>query len=252
MKFFTSKIKKLSPMAQKGLFPRKEFIERGKERFLAVYDASEIAHGATANPVRPAYGAMFFKIGLGVMVVLCVAVGASAYADTANVPPTSLFYPLKRLSENVQLALTPAPEKAQLQATFAVQRANEIEKLQASSPTSTLIPKLTRDLNKDISSSLSVVVGNGNNEHVRGNGNGGENIGAHATSSASMPMVSSSISSISKTEDTGSINVYCSAFNANTSGILIGYLESNLALHPGALAQFNKQCGDTKSLPPHQ
>jgi|GEM_PF-2170660 hypothetical protein len=259
MKFFTTKTKKLPRAAQKSLLPRKEFIEHGRERFLAAFDASALARGATiatttSAPAQPAYVATFFKIGIGALAALCVAVGVSAYADTANVPPTSPLYPLKRLSENVQLAVAPAPEKAQLQATFAVRRANEIAALQALAPSSTLIPKLTSDLDEDISSSLSasVGVGNGNSErdHGRGNSNGngnsGGNNGAHATSSTSA-LITASSTFASSTEDAGPINVYCGAFNVSTSGVFIGRLESNLALHPGALAEFNEQCGSAKN-----
>jgi Domain of unknown function (DUF5667) len=165
--------------AQEELRPRKEFIERGRERFLAAFDASPLA--ARADGARGSRVTMFAKLGVGIVAVLCVATGFSVYADTANVSATSPLYPWKRLSENVQLALTiSASQKAQLQATFAVRRAQEIQTLQETQPSSTLIPRLTQDLDSDISNSLSAVVsggadasvgsGTGNNSEGRGQG----------------------------------------------------------------------------------
>ena len=232
MKFFISKTKQLPPAAQKGLLPRKEFLTKGKDGFLAAFDASALA--MNARPARPPYTTIFFKVGIGTMAALCIAVGVSAYADTANVPATSPLYPLKRLSESVQLALTPAPEKAKLQATFAVRRAEEIAALQISAPSSTLIPKLTNDLNQDISSSLSVTVGVGGSKNKDGNGRNRNN--SDNTSNAV----------IATSSDAGPVNVYCKAFDVSTSGVLIGSLESDLTLHPEALARFNKQCGSER------
>jgi hypothetical protein len=243
MRFFNKqKNKKLPRAAQEGLAPRKEFIERGKERFLAAYDASALAHGAqdgaysyNRQPARPAYITAFFKVGIGAMAALCIGVGLSAYADTANVPPTNPLYPLKRLSENVQLAVTPTPEKPQLEATFAVRRANEIEDLQTSQPSSTLIPKLTSDLDEDISSSLNM----NDDEGKSGRVHAGENFVVSATSTASSTALSTST-------DSATIDIYCGAFDVSTSGVFIGRLESNLVLHPRALAEFDRQCGSGK------
>lgn len=248
MKFFISKNKKLPPAAQKQLLPREEFMTKGKERFLAVYDASDLARNA--QQARPAYAAAFFKAGVGVLAVLAIGVGLSAYADTANVAVTNPLYPLKRISENVRLALAPAAEKPQLQATFAVRRADEIAALQASASSSALIPQLTNDMEQDIAASLlastnatatattpvvSVKVG------TRIAGPRGFTNGAGTTT-----VVSSTISAVatsSSTVDTGTIDVYCRAFEVSTSGVLIGHLEDDLSARSGALLQFNKQCG---------
>jgi hypothetical protein len=274
MKFFISKNKKLPRDAQKGLLPREEFMTKGKERFLAAFDASELARNARAASAqaRPAYVTMFFKAGVGVMAMLAVGVGLSAYADTANVAVTNPLYPLKRISENVRLALAPTAEKPQLEATFAVRRADEIATLQASAPASPLIPKLTNDMDQDIDSSLAAAVnakgtvavsvsvgssgtgspsasaagsaaGYGVGSERAGRvhilGNGGEGIAATTAvpSTISAATTSSAISS-------ATINVYCSAFDNSTSSILIGHLEGALSLHPGVFTQFNKQCGD--------
>jgi hypothetical protein len=247
MKFFISKNKKLPPAAQKGLLPREEFMTKGKERFLAVYDASDLARNA--QHARPAYVTAFFRVGIGVLAVLAIGVGLSAYADTANVAVTNPLYPLKRISENVRLALAPAAEKPQLQATFAVRRADEIAELQASSPSSTLIPQLTHDMEQDIDASL-LASANATTTAApivpmeAGRSTAGPRkpvIGAGTTT-----VVSSTISAaavVSSTVGTDTINIYCSAFEESTSGVLIGHLENELSMHPAALLQFNKQCG---------
>jgi hypothetical protein len=250
MNFFYSKNKKLPSAAQKGLLPRKEFMAQGKGRFLAAFDASEFARDKRS--VRPAYLTLFFKAGIGAIALFCVAAGVSAYADTANVSPASPLYPLKRLSESVRVVLAPAPEKAQLQATFAVRRADEIAALQTSAPSSTLIPKLTTDLDQDISSSLNVggnnednnsgANNNSNDQHRHGHDNG---VGPTAmnTSTATTTIASAPISNSSSTNNTGLLNVYCDAFNRSTSGVLVGHLESGLVRHPDVWSQFNQRCG---------
>ena len=222
MKFFTSKTKKLPREAKKILLPREEFIAQGKERFLAAFDASAFA--ANTRVRHSPRVEMFFKIGIGAMAALCIAVGLSAYADTANVPVTSPLYPLKRISENVQLTLTPMSRRPQLQATFAVRRANEIAALQTSQPSSTLIPELTSNLDQDIQSSLGVSV-------------------SAAVEATSTTTSTSSPSSLPSSSVDKSISVYCKAFDVSTSGVLIGQLENSLSLRSSAFAQFNEQCG---------
>jgi hypothetical protein len=254
MKFFISKTKKLPRAAQKQLLPREEFMTKGKERFLAAFDASEPARNA--HPARPAYATAFFKVGVGVLAVLAVGVGLSAYADTANVSATNPLYSLKRLGENVQLALAPASEKTQLQATFAVRRANEIAALQASAPSSTLIPELTNNMEQDISASLGVVTnatgtanidtsdtGSASGAGISGGIGGRNGRGRNYVAAGTTTTATATTTIASSTVNVGAIDIYCSAFDVSTSGILIGHLESDLSLRPDALAQFNRQCG---------
>ncbi|HUC01393.1 MAG TPA: DUF5667 domain-containing protein [Candidatus Paceibacterota bacterium] len=226
MKYPIFKNKKLPTEAKKSLQPRKEFLTQGKQRFLAAFDASPLAAGAgAASGVRPSARlsgwTLFLRVGTGTVAAIAIAFGMSAYAATAgNVSPTNPLYPLKRLVENVQLAVAPAQAKAQLQATFAVQRANEIDALQVQHPSSTLIPRLTVDLDSEISSSLAAASsspssnpGDGNTKSGAGNGTA------------------------------GSVGVFCAAFTKSTSSVLFGHLEGDLVLHPSILAQFNAQCG---------
>ncbi len=136
---------------KKWLRPRKEFVAKNKAAFLAVFDAAhpeatgKRTHGFTAlAKVFVAFGAL-----------VAIFAGMSVYADTANVAADSPLYPLKRLSENVQLAIAPSGEKAQLQAIFAARRADEITALKVTNPSSTVIAGLTNDLNADVDASLS-------------------------------------------------------------------------------------------------
>lgn len=138
------KIKKL-------IQPRKEFTKETKTTFLAVFDAthpdarSAHAHGITR------LARSFIAVGA----LVAVFAGMSVYADTANVGVESPLYPLKRLGESVQLAVAPPAEKAQLQATFATRRADEISDLETKNPTSTSIAGLSNDLNTSLSASLN-------------------------------------------------------------------------------------------------
>ena len=242
MRFFTSsKTKNLPRDAKKSLAPRQEFVAQGKERFLAAFDASEGARNARRSVAeRPTYISAFFKVGIGALAMFCVGVGLSAYADTANVSATNPLYPLKRLSENVQVALAPASEKPQLQATFAVRRADEIAALQVAAPSSTLIPQLTSDLDQDINTSLGALAENTST-------GGGE-----ATSSTSSIIMAATLATsspvvASTSADEGSLGVYCNAFDVSTSGVLIGHLEATLAHRANGFAEFNEQCDSASS-----
>ena len=149
--FFTTK-EQLSRRMRNLIAPREEFKAQTKTAFLAVFDA--------AHPeVRSAHSiSSLAKTFIAGGALLSIFAGMSVYADTANVAADSTLYPLKRLSENVQLALTPAMEKPQLQATFAARRVTEINDLSARKPTSTIIVSLNKDLNSDVDNSINAAV----------------------------------------------------------------------------------------------
>lgn len=147
---------------KKSLEPREEFIERARAAFLAVYDRAypeaAAAQATSMIPPRGRFG-VWAKAFVAVGALIAVFAGASVYADTANVGVGSPLYPLKRLGENVQLAIAPPTEKAQLQATFADRRVAEIGDLAAhasSSPaTAATIANLNKDFNIDVDNSLA-------------------------------------------------------------------------------------------------
>ncbi|HVO28488.1 MAG TPA: DUF5667 domain-containing protein [Candidatus Paceibacterota bacterium] len=138
---------KLPCGARKAIAPRKEFIKETRIAFLAVF-------GAAHPGARARFTAMARSFIAGGAIVALFA-GMSVYADTTNVAADSPLYPLKRLGESVQLAVAPASQKAQLQATFAARRAAEISALAAKNPSSTQIAGLARDLNDDVSNSAA-------------------------------------------------------------------------------------------------
>lgn len=160
---FIKTTEKLPRGIKKFLKPRKEFVEQTKTSFLVVFDASRwmAGNGATATeanilgrPIRAHLG-MLAKIFIACGAFAGVFIGVSVYADVANVAVNSPLYPLKRLSENVQLAVVPTEDKPQLQAVFAARRASEISKLETVDPSSTAISHLAQDLNTDINNSLT-------------------------------------------------------------------------------------------------
>lgn len=131
--------------------PSKEFKEKAKGRFLAAFDAHYPV------PARPRPSEFILAMRALAIVLGCVAVifgGASVYADTTNVPADNILYPLKRLTESVQLVLTVPSARPQLEATFAAQRAVEISDLAERHPSSTLIPHLENDLNVAVNASI--------------------------------------------------------------------------------------------------
>lgn len=128
--------------------PSKEFEERTKQRFLAVFDVSHLprTHSRFVTVTKVFAGA------LGAAAI--VLGGASVYADTANVPADNPLYALKRLDETVQLAVTPPAKQADLQASLAARRVGEITDLTNRKPESKIIGKLTADTNAAINASI--------------------------------------------------------------------------------------------------
>ncbi len=131
--------------------PSEEFARKAKERFLATFDAR---YPAARSAGAPRF-IFVLKAAAGIAAVFAVLLGgASVYADTRNVSADNPLYPLKRLTESVQLALTTPAAKPQLEATFAARRAGEITDLEDRHPTSTLLPKLASDLAGAVNASI--------------------------------------------------------------------------------------------------
>jgi len=136
------------PRERLGLSPDETFIKKTKSRFLAAFDAyygTRVVHGYSATA----------KVFATVLAAIAIVASASVYADTSNVAPDNSLYSFKRLSERVQLQLTPAARKPQLQATFAIRRMDEISDLQARKPSSTALSALNDDLNAAVNASVS-------------------------------------------------------------------------------------------------
>jgi hypothetical protein len=166
---------------KKTMKPRDEFLKASKARFLSVFDAAH-PHARLAHMS----GFTIFTralVACGALVALLG--GVSVYADTANVNASSALYPFKRASESIKLAFTAPQEKAQLQATFATRRADEIHDLAATQPSSTLLAKLSTDLDTDVNDSIVAAhdtkLGDGNLDAVCG-----KILSAIATSSQAM------------------------------------------------------------------
>ncbi len=136
-----------------ALAPERRFAADAKHRYLALYDA---AHGLPA-PHGSGWRAAW-RSAAAMAAILGIVAGTSAFADVRNVPPTNMLYPLKRLAENVQLAVTPAAAKPTLELSFAARRAEEINAI-ASNPDAAayapLVRNLTKNLDAEVSSSLA-------------------------------------------------------------------------------------------------
>ncbi|HEX4103934.1 MAG TPA: DUF5667 domain-containing protein [Candidatus Paceibacterota bacterium] len=153
-----SKNEKLPRRVKKLFTPDGDFTQKAKGRFLATFDAAHAgaaAHRGTAAVHGSRFALIIKIIAVGAAAFAIFIASASVYADTTNVPIESPLYPLKRLAENVQLAVTPPAAKPQLEATLATRRASEINDLEATHPTSTLLPTLAADLNEDVTASIN-------------------------------------------------------------------------------------------------
>jgi hypothetical protein len=160
----------------------------------------------------------------------------SAYADTANVAADSPLYPLKRLTENVQLALTPVSSQGQLEATLATRRAHEIDDLSVRKPSSTLIGSLSLDFQSDVSSSLKDI-GSGKGKGKNGNRNAvGTRFEASGTASTSDESDSDTDGS---SEDASIVCNRVSAMLSNSTSVRL-----NLLNNRDLLQRFEDRCGE--------
>lgn len=158
MKFnlFNFNSEKLPRAVRKFFAPSREFSAKAKGRFLATFDARYPVR-VYAHTISSRFVFVGKTLAGALAALMLVLGGVSVYADTKNVPADNPLYPLKRFSETVQLAVTKPSAKADLQATFAVKRAVEINDLSARHPTSTLLVGLANDFDADVSSSLGSV-----------------------------------------------------------------------------------------------
>jgi|GEM_PF-5710770 len=144
---------KISPRLTKAITPDSEFVERTKARFLSEFDAR---HGVPVSSFGFRFRAPAWTAAAFVIVIAGTAFGASAYADSKNVPADSPLYGLKRMRENVVLAFASPAEKVDLQAEFTARRADEIVDLESRKPSSTIIENLKTELDDDITESATV------------------------------------------------------------------------------------------------
>jgi hypothetical protein len=158
-KLFNFNNEKLPRATRKMLSPSRKFKEKAKGRFLVAFDAR---HPAPTAHLAMAWFAFVMKTTAVTLAVATVLLGgASVYADTKNVPADNPLYPLKRLGESVQLAVITVGRStgqgAELQATFATRRADEIADLEERHPTSTLLPRLANDFGIAVTASIDDV-----------------------------------------------------------------------------------------------
>lgn len=235
--------------------PSKEFEKKAKARFLAVFDAHYPA------PAHPRASEFILAMRALAVVLGCAAVvfgGASVYAETKNVPADNPLYPLKRLSESVQLALTAPSAKPQLEASLAARRADEITDIAERHPSSTLISHLTNDLNTAVDASIS-----GADEEARkgrGNGNAGDGNAsavppfANTMSAPLAPSASNASSTSSTTPSFRAKNNQDHGDNGNDLQKVCGTLQSFLnpsssvveggfLRHSDAFKRFQDRCG---------
>ncbi len=230
---------------KKIVYPSEQFTQKAKGRFLATFDAK---HGTRPQPAghrMTAWAKAFIVIGA----LAAVMVSVSAYADTANVAADNPLYPFKRLSENVRLALTPKNEQAQVEASLAVRRANEIADLSTRKPTSTIIASLSSDFQNDVSSSLGDLgAENDGNVSLSSNATATPSptaaripaaVSPHATSTSATAIPTPTI----RTLGTGSLS--CDEITSILSGSLAARVQ--ISSNASLLARLEGRCGEIDS-----
>ncbi len=182
---FLNKYRDLPKSLGTALLPDKETVDSNKKAFLAHFDAS---HGTVAKRGL-AFG---LKVAAVTMVaVIALVSGASVYADTQNIPANSVFYPLKRLSESIRLALAKPQDKPKLQADLAERRVQEIDYLVQQKSSLKKVPQLENDLNSSLLKSI---------KYAKESGLSGTDLGSFCN------QVSSIIAMPSSTAAGGSLN----------------------------------------------
>ncbi len=225
--------------------PSKKFKEETKTRFLAAFDTRY------PTPVRPRASEFVLAIRAFAIVLGIAAValgGATVYADTRDVSADSPLYPLKRLGESVQLALTVPAVQPQFEASLAARRANEITDLAERHPSSTLLPNLAHDLDSAVTASLG---GAENKGRVTEMGNG-----TPAAQPAANTMISPVVSSTAQSpgpednqnrkNNVDNLKKVCgtlrSFLNPSSSVVEGGFLG-----HTNVLRRFEDRCGSVST-----
>ncbi len=104
---------------KRALRPDDAFLRIARERFLAQLTPRVVSTGVPVYARGLRYGMVAF------LVVVSMTGGLAVLADKNDVSATNLLYPLKRMSEQTRLSVS--PKKADLHAEFAVRRLNELK-----------------------------------------------------------------------------------------------------------------------------
>ncbi len=105
----------------KRLFtPRSDFVRKTRQAYLQEYKTVFPETHSSFSFVLPG------RALTGVVFVILFLVSASAYADSSNVGPYSLLYPLKRSYEKAQIILSDKEARPQLHAELALRRLEEV------------------------------------------------------------------------------------------------------------------------------
>jgi hypothetical protein len=137
--------------------PRREFLAESRNLFIKKL-SQEISAPAILKP-RPAWAGIL-KYGLAsFLAVFLSGSGLTVFAEKANVGASHPLYPLKRISETVQIKLAPSDNKVSLHNEFAERRLGEIKEIKTTNATSTAreiekIESLDEDLHFQVNSAL--------------------------------------------------------------------------------------------------
>jgi len=140
---------KIKKIIRAELNPKPEFVEKNRSVFVSALITK------IPETIWPTRTWPIFVRGLVAGIALMALVGgASAFADTQDVQPNNILYPLKRSFEQISMMMATGPAQAPLYAKLAERRLNEIKTIKARDPKSGAIAGLATELRNDFKKSL--------------------------------------------------------------------------------------------------
>lgn len=134
--------------------PRKEFVEKTKNVYLAAFREK---FGDAYKPHSVPVFVYAFRGLATVTAVMFFLIGSSTYAYEKNVGPTSALYPLKRIQEGVRLRLTPNEQKPSFHLSLAEKRLNEAEALKIKNSAPQKAAALINDARLEVKKSFAAL-----------------------------------------------------------------------------------------------
>jgi hypothetical protein len=140
--------KKIKEMVKRSLRPDEKFVNRSEAVFLASFRTA-FPDGQTAPSNN--FG-LFLRGTTTFVAILFLMTGASAYADSQDVGPNHILYPLKKSFEQLSAMVT--NQKGPLYAKYAERRLKEIKTAKIANPQDARIAGLTKELKNNIKLSV--------------------------------------------------------------------------------------------------
>ncbi|MEK7086962.1 MAG: DUF5667 domain-containing protein, partial [Patescibacteria group bacterium] len=134
--------------------PRKEFVEKTKNVYLAAFREK---FGDAHKPHSVSVFVYAFRGLATVTAVMFLLIGSSTYAYEKNVGPTNALYPLKKVQEDIRLAFTPQGQKSSFHLGLAEKRLEEAKILQTKNADSAQADRLVEEFKIEVKKSFETL-----------------------------------------------------------------------------------------------